>query len=228
MSHSGDVQEPFFFDPRFKTPFSCMIVGPSGCGKTYFVKKMLLDCSHVMDAQPGAIVWIYNSFQPMYAELQKMNKNIKFIKGLPDSFEDEELFPVNQNLLIILDDVIFQASEHPEVVKLFTEFRHHRNWNVIMLTQNVFHQGKFSRTISLNSNYMVLFKNPRDRLQVNILARQIFPSAKGLFLESFEDATREAHGYLILDLTPTCPEHFRLRSGLLPRQWPVIYVAKTK
>ncbi len=95
----------------------------------------------------------------MYTELQKTNKRIKFVKGLPDSFEDENLFPPKQNHLVILDDVIFQASDHPEVVKIFTQYRH-RNMSVITLTQNVFHRGKHSRTISLNSNYLVLFKNP--------------------------------------------------------------------
>ena len=210
------------FDPRLKLPFSCLIVGPSGCGKTFFVKSVLENCEHVMNTLPENILWIYTSYQPMYADLQKMNKRIKFIKGLPDSFEDFE------DTLIVLDDLIFQASDHPEVVKIFTQYRHHKNMSVMMLTQNVFHQGKYSRTISLNSNYMVLFKNPRDKLQMNILAHQIFPSQKTFFLESFEDATRDPYGYLILDLTPSCPERYRVRSGLLPEQWPVIYLPKDK
>lgn len=227
MSHSLDFQE-IDFDPRFRTPFSCMIVGPSGCGKTFFVKSVLQNCIRVMDVVPENIVWVYTSFQPMYAELQKMNKNITFVEGLPRSFEDENLFPPDQKHLVILDDLIAQASEDENVMKVFTQFRHHRDMSVMLLTQNVFHQGKFSRTISLNCNYMVLFKNPRDKLQLNILARQMFPSQKGLFLESFEDATRDAHGYLIIDFTPTCPEHFRLRTGVLARQWPAVYVPRTK
>jgi len=36
---------------------------------------------------------------------------------LPDSFDDEKLFPPDQKHLIILDDIIFQASDHPDVVK---------------------------------------------------------------------------------------------------------------
>ena len=95
-----------------------------------------------------------------------------------------------------------------------------------MLTQNVFHRGKHSRTISLNSNYLILFKNPRDKLQVNILAQQIFPGQKSFFLESFEDATADPHGYLIVDLTPRCPESYRLRSGVLPEQHPAVYLPK--
>lgn len=193
-----------------------------GCGKTYFVKSVLENCDHVMDRVPENIVWIYTSFQPMYDELKKTNKRITFIEGLPDSFEEFE------DTLVILDDVVLQASDHPEVVKIFTQYRHHKNMSVMLLTQNVFHQGKYSRTISLNTNYMVLFKNPRDKLQMNILARQIFPSQKTFFLESFQDATDSPYGYLILDLTPSCPEGYRVRTGLLPDQWPVVYLPRTK
>ncbi len=117
--------------------------------------------------------------QPMRNVIQrKMFNNIEFIKELPDSFEDESLFPPEQKHLIILDDVIFLASEHPKVVRIFTQYRHHRNMSVIILTQNIFHQGKLSCAISLNSNYLVLFQNPRDKLQMNILAQQMFPSIK--------------------------------------------------
>lgn len=215
------------FDPRFTVPFSCLIVGPSGSGKSFFVKNVLENCEHVMNAKHDNIVWIYSCFQPMYKELQRMNKDIKFIKGLPDSFEDEDLFPPEQKHLIILDDVIFQASDHPEVVKIFTQYRHHRNMSVMMLSQNVFHQGKYSRTISLNSNYLVLFKNPRDKTQVKILSHQMFPSQKAFFLESYEDAVKDPHGYLIVDFTPGCPDQYRLRSGILPHQWPVVYVQRS-
>ncbi|KAM9771402.1 uncharacterized protein ACBT44_012388 isoform 1-T1 [Syngnathus typhle] len=147
-------------------------------------------------------------------------------KGLPESFDDEKLFPPQQHHLLVLDDIIFQASDNQEVVRIFTQYRHHKNLSVIMLTQNVFHQGKFSRTISLNSNYLILFKNPRDKMQVNVLANQICPSNRKFFLESFEDATKEPHGYLLIDLTPSCPEQYRLRTGVLPSQWPVVYIPK--
>lgn len=58
------------------------------------------------------IAWIYTTFQPMYEELSKMNKKITFVKVLPDYFEDFK------NTLVVLDDVIYQASNHPEVVKI--------------------------------------------------------------------------------------------------------------
>lgn len=216
------------FDDRFTGPFSCLIVGPSGCGKSYFVKSVLENYRRVLNFVPENIVWIYSNYQPLYSDLKKMNKNITFVEGLPDSFEDPELFPSHLSHLVILDDVMFQAADHPDVVKIFTQYRHHRNMSVFLLTQNIFHQGKYSRTIGLNSNYLVLFKNPRDKLQINILARQAFPSQKAFFLEAFEDATSDPHGYLIVDLTPTCPERLRLRTGILPHQRPAVYLPKRK
>lgn len=214
------------FEPRLQPPFSILVCGPSSSGKTYFVKNVLLNHHHVIKNMPQNIVWIYTSMQPMYDELKKLNKDIKFVKDLPESFDDHRLFPQDQSHLIILDDLIFQASDHPEVVRIFTQYRHHRNMSVILLSQNIFHQGKYSRAISLNSTHMILFKNPRDKLQVSVLANQILPTKKKYFLEAFEDATRPPHGYLIIDLTPNCPEHYRLRSGILPNQWPVVYLPK--
>lgn len=216
------------FDPRLHVPFSCMVVGPSGSGKTFFVKSVLENFVHVLNKLIDNIVWVYTSFQPLYSELQEKNKSIKFIEGLPESFEDESLFPSHQSHLIVLDDVIFQAANHPEVVKIFTQYRHHKDMSVMFLTQNVFLQGKHSRTISLNSTYMVLFKNPRDKLQVNTLARQICPGRVHFFLESFEEATREPHGYLLIDLTPTCPEQLRLRTGILPSEQLCVFLPKKK
>lgn len=80
-----------------------------------------------------------------------MNKNTKFVKVFPDSFEDESLFMPEQTHVVILDDII-QASTHPELVTIFMQYRHHKNMSVIMLMQHLFQQGKYSCTISLISN----------------------------------------------------------------------------
>ena len=50
-----------------------------------------------------------------------MNKKIKFVEELP--FEDENLFPPDPYHLIIPND-IFQASDHPDVGKIFIQYRY--------------------------------------------------------------------------------------------------------
>ena len=73
-------------------------------------------------------------------------------------------------------------------MNLFTRGSHHRNLSVIYIVQNLFHQGKGSRSISLNSHYLVLFKNPQDELQILTLATQTYPGQTDFFLNQYEEA----------------------------------------
>ncbi len=57
-------------------------------------------------------------------------------------------------------------------------------------SQNLFPPGKQSRTITLNSHYMIVFKNPRDSLGISTLARQMYPNNTKYLLQSFPDATK--------------------------------------
>ena len=45
------------------------------------------------------------------------------------------------------------------------------SYRVIYIVQNLFHHGKGRRSVSLNSHYLVLFKNSQDKLQILTLAK---------------------------------------------------------
>ncbi len=66
---------------------------------------------------------------------------------------------------------------------------HHKSFSIILITQNLFFQGKTSRTITLNTHYIILYKNPRDAMQIMVLGRQIFPGNTKYFMECYQDAT---------------------------------------
>ena len=117
------------------------------------------------------------------------------------------------------------ASNNEQVEKVFTQYVHHRNLSAIYMVQNLFVQGKSSRTISLNTNYLILFKNPRDNNQVSVLARQMYPGNTKFFMECFKNATEKPHGYLLIDYKTKTPDSFRLRTDLLS-VYPVVYVQK--
>ena len=87
------------------------------------------------------------------------------------------------------------------VTNLFTEGSHHYNCSVIYIVQNLFNQNKENRTISLNSHYIVVFKNPRDDSQIVHLAKQSYPSRPKIVHEAFLDATSKPFGYLLFDFT---------------------------
>jgi hypothetical protein len=108
------------------------------------------------------------------------------------------------------------VSKSNEIAQLFTRSVHHKEISVILLVQNIFHQGKSSRNISLNTNYFILFKNPRDNSQINILAKQMFPFKKGYLQDAFAKSTIRAHGYLLIDMTQKTPENLRLMTNILP------------
>ncbi len=82
-----------------------------------------------------------------------------------------------------------QASANSELQRVFTQYVHHRNLSAIYIVQNLFVQGKSSRTISLNANYMILFKNPRDVNQVAMLRRQMYPGNTKYFMECYHDVS---------------------------------------
>ena len=63
-----------------------------------------------------------------------------------------------------------------------------------------------TRTQSLNAHYIVLFKNPRGKLQLMYLARKMYPHKEDFVLASFEDATQRPYGFLLFDLNADTPD----------------------
>jgi ABC-type dipeptide/oligopeptide/nickel transport system ATPase subunit len=105
---------------------------------------------------------------------------------VPEDFENEGGKPA----LIILDDLLTQVHSE-KVCTLFTKGSQHRNISVILITQNLFHQGPYCRDISLNTKYLVLLKNTRDKKQFSHLARQVYPENSKSLYDSYLDATEK-------------------------------------
>jgi GTPase SAR1 family protein len=203
-------------DTRWKHPFTALIAGPTGCGKTVFVRKFLEHLSEMTEPVPAEVIYCYGEWQQMYESMNGVN----FHEGLPDV---EEWRP-DKRRLVILDDLMAETDDR--VTKLFTRGSHHRNLSVIYIVQNLFGKNKEQRTISLNSHYIVLFKNPRDGSQITNLAKQMYPGRTSYVQEAFKDATAHPHGYLLLDLRQDTPDHLRLRANIFPDEQRVAYIPK--
>jgi len=109
------------------------------------------------------------------------------------------------------------------VCDLFKKGRRHRNISVILITQNLFHQGKFCRDISLNTKYIVVLKNVRDREQFSHLARQVLPHDRKGLSDAYLNATEEPHGYLVLDLSQDTNDRLSFRTCIFPEEEPPIF-----
>ena len=136
----------------------------------------------------------------------------------------DSINPKTRNLYIF-DDMMGERDS--VIAKLFTKKSHHGNLSVIYIVQNLFHQSKDHRTISLNASYIVLTKNVRDASQVIHLAKQIYPNNVKYFQQAYQMATAEPFSYLFIDLTPTCLDETRLRSGIFPNDKHYVYVPRT-
>jgi hypothetical protein len=212
------------FDYRLRHPFSGVVSGPSNSGKTFFVKTLMYNSDRMCSVKFDNFVYIYTSWQPLYDELLH-TFDIKFIENIPKKLDDESLFPRDKRSLLILDDVMSQAACNSEVERVFTQYTHHNGISCLLLVQNLFFQGKSTRTIGLNTNYLIIFKNPRDKQQIGVLGRQMFPGNTKFFIEAYQDATERPYSYLLIDYKPQTPERFRLRTDLLS-DYPAVYVQK--
>ena len=79
------------------------------------------------------------------------------------------------------------------IMDLFTKGSHHKNLSVILISQNLFHQRCDQRDICISQrNYIVVFKNPHDRVQIRHLAHQVYPDDPKFLEEAYYDATSTA------------------------------------
>ena len=201
-------------------PFTCLVSGPSGSGKSSLVKSIINQ--NLIEPKPTKVLWLYAEDQPMYRGI----KNVEFIQGIPEDLESR--FDARVHNLLILDDLMTQCHSDERMTRLFSVGSHHKNLSIIFIIHNLFHHGKEMRTLSLNSHYIILFKNPRDRQQISTLARQMYPGQSQFLVEAFQDATQDAYGYLLLDLKPTTPETLRIRTGILTNDVPLVYIHSDK
>lgn len=211
-------------------PFTCLVAGPTFSGKSVFVRRLI--SSDKIQPPPVEIYWCYGEAQPqVFSELEAEwaaehpDRKIYFVNG----FTDEVQRRLNENTsipkLVIIDDLMQSAGSCKSVAQIFIQGSHHRNISVVYIIQNLFDRGSQSRTISLNCHYLVVFKNPRDRSQVMVLSRQMFPNNARVLSDAFFDATSRPFGYLCLNLKPTTNEGCRLQTNILDDEGPtIVYV----
>jgi hypothetical protein len=200
-------------------PFTCIVAGPTKAGKTVFVKRLIENKDFMINQPITKVLWFYGEQQPLY---KNFKTEIEFIEGIPDSKTIETR--KNEAQLVVLDDLMQDLKNNVFLTKLFTRGCHHWNISVIFIVQNAFFDGL--RTSRINSDYIVLFKNPADQLNACVIARQLFPKKSAYFLESYADATSLPHGYLFVDLTQYTPDNFRLKTDIFSGT-PTIYLPES-
>jgi adenylate kinase family enzyme len=225
---SKNVQPNKEYDFRLNNGSVVQIVGPSGSGKTYFACN-LLSRPEMFKLPIREIYWHSGvkeeEIGPTLKKLEKL-KQVHHVFGLPKGWTDNP----KQYDAIVIDDLFVEANRDAATFnQLFTKIARHRQVTVLFLTQNLFHQGGGHRTRNLNTHYLVIFKNPRDKTVIDFLSRQVYPNNRKFLINVFEDATKNRpHGYLFMDFTQDCPDDVRIRTDIFnKRTGALIYKQKS-
>ena len=196
----------------FNHPFTALVSGSTGSGKTVLLRKILLNHKELIPGTKKSIlkvIWCYGIYQSLYAQIIE-NVDVEYVRGLARESDIQSKRPD----VIVIDDLMHEKSNDQNLTSLFTRGSHHLGISIFFVVQNLFAKGL--RTISLNAHYLILMKNPRDKSQIQMLGRQLYPGKSKFFLESYEEATKRKFGYLIIDLSPYTDDELRLKSKILP------------
>ena len=198
-----------------KNRFFTSLVEPSETGKSQHTYNWL----KIGTFQPkfDKIYFFYQHSQPLYDVMQKEIENLEFVQGVNFEFIDSLKYNGTKYLLIF-DDSFEEICNSKAFVDIATAGRH-RGLSTIYIKHNLFHQSKLGRDVELQNNHIVLFKSPRDVMQVTTLSTQLALGSE--LVNWYRDATSVPFGHLLIDLSPRT--YHRLRyctsSGSLPSKF---------
>lgn len=187
-----------------------LFAGPSSSGKTILLSKIMSNAGQLFDHAPVEIIYNYACWQEAYNEMQRLCPfPISFIEGVStiDTLPND-----GKHRLLCIDDQMENIAEDKNVADFFTKYSHHRNYSIIILTQNLFPKGKAFRTISLNVQYLFLLKSIRDIGSVRTLAQQMGESA--FIMAAYQDAVKLPYSHLFINLKPSADENCRIRANI--------------
>ena len=191
------------------------LVGPSETGKSQLIYNWL----KIGTFQPkfDKIYFFYQHSQPLYDVMQKEIKNLEFVQGVNFEFIDS-LKNNGTKYLLIFDDSCEEICNSKAFVDIATAGRH-RGLSTIYIKHNLFHQSKLGRDVELQNTHIVLFKSPRDVMQVSTLSTQLGLGSE--LVDWYRDATSVSFGHLLIDLSPRTDDRLRYctNSGSVPSRF---------
>ena len=171
------------------------MVGPSETGKS----QLIYNCIKIGTFQPKfeKIYFFYQHSQPLSDVMQKETKNLEFAQGVNFDFIDS-LKNNGTKYLLKFDDSCEEICNLKAFVDIATAGRH-RGLSTIYIKQNRFHQNKLGRDVELQNTHIVLFKSPRDAMQVTTLGAQLGLGSE--LVDWYRDATSVPFDRLLIDLS---------------------------
>ena len=169
--------------------------------KSVFVKRFLTHLPDMCNTRFDRILFYYGEWQETYRTDYRSGggQRIEFWEGVPqpNNYSRDS----DKKKMIVLDDLMRESCTSV-ILDFFTKGCHHK--------------GQNQRDLSLNSNNIVHFKNPRDRAQIKYLARQVYHEDPKFLQEAFIDAYTPPYSYLLLDMKQDTLDEYRFRANIFP------------
>ena len=137
--------------------------------------------------------------------MQKEIENLEFVQGVNFEFIDS-LINNGTKFLVIFDDSCEDICNSKAFVDIATAGGH-RGLSTVYIKHNLFHQSKFGRDFDLQNTHIVLFKSPRDVMQMNTLRAQLRLGSE--LLDWHRDATSVPYDHSLNDLSPRTDDRLR-------------------
>jgi len=190
---------------KFQTPCAVCISGPSQCGKSSFIVSLIKCRDQLFDQKFEKLYYcqppnLCTRSNPIFDEICATFPHAELVCGLPD-ISKLHLDVDTTSKLLILDDLMVPLLNSEEMVHLFTVQIHHANITCLFTLHNIYSQSRFSKTISRNIAYSVLFYNRLDLRELKLISNQIsnnsnfLPSCFHFLMEKFADR----NAYIVID-----------------------------
>lgn len=198
-------------DLTLRCNYTMTLAGPTGSGKTTFIEHLIKSAPAMYDVKPGPFHYFYKVHQKKFEQIEQQHGVIFHDFMCTMSWIKKHISP-HENATIILDDLARDMTA--DTAEIFSVGSHHFSVNIIIICHNLFDRNPAFRTISLNTRYLIIMKNPRDNSTIHNFARQFDPGNNRRMVSIYKDATERPFSYLFIDLDQMTQEDLRLRSNI--------------
>ena len=191
------------------------MVGPSEKGKSQLIYNWLENGTFQSKFDN---IYFFNQQSPrLYDDLKKTIENLEFVQGINFEFRDS-LKNSGTKYLLIFDDTCEELCNSKALVDFATDGRH-RGLSNIYIKHNLFHQSKLGQDVELQNTHIVLFKSPRDVVQVSTLSAHL--GRRSERVNCYRDATSVPFSHLLIELSARTDDRLRYctNTGSIPSKF---------
>ena len=196
----------------FKKPLRAIFSGSSESGKTYLIGQILKNQRQIFGEDFASVKYFFPEFLDEAPVNFHEEVDISYQQGPPTK---EDILSIPKNSLVILDDMADFAVKSALISQIFKVISGKNNLSIILVTQNYFIQGKFSREIRNSCNYVALFRNCADA-SLNKRVATAF-GLKDAYLAAEKDVYQtQVYPYFFIDQTQRAQlSNYRLYTQIL-------------